>query len=114
MSAGRWEGAHVPVYGGAIPTPPEWTARAACAGHAPLHDPRMAREAEEAFQARSADARAVCGRCPVMADCREWVEASPRAKVAGTLAGHTFALVHPKMPSRSARRTTFSAASAVA
>ncbi|MGX1598522.1 WhiB family transcriptional regulator [Dietzia maris] len=100
---------NLPRYGAVIPAPPEWSERAACVGRAPLHDPRGDREGEAAFQARSAEARAVCATCLVLRACRRWVQGTPRAQVSGTLAGHTFDQVYPGQPGYAARKSLFPA-----
>ena len=58
----------------ALDAPPRWTAEAACAGLAPLHDCQFADEPTAAWRARYREARAVCRGCPVVVQCDQYAD----------------------------------------
>ncbi|HIW68883.1 MAG TPA: WhiB family transcriptional regulator [Candidatus Dietzia merdigallinarum] len=99
--------AMAPSFAVSMAPPGPWAADAACGGRWGLFDPRDTRETKDAFQARVRAAEAICSACPVLQDCRSWTEGTPRAKVAGVLAGHYFGRVVAGQPGFHSRRTTF-------
>lgn len=99
--------AMVPTFSVSMAPPGPWAARAACGGRWGLFDTQDTRETKDAFQARVREAAAICSACPVLAQCRAWTEDTPRAKVAGVLAGHYFRNVVAGDPGYHARGTTF-------
>lgn len=101
-------GAPSATYAYLLDPPGQWTAEAACAGLAPLHDPPGSlTDKGAALQVRLDQATAVCRSCPVLGQCRAWTETTPRAKVSGVLAGVFFPVLGPGDPGYHARGTTF-------
>lgn len=68
----------------AIPAPGEWTEFAACATHPtdvwfPVAQSTGRRGGPDAgYVAQVAEARRICARCPVIDDCRAYIEANPQ------------------------------------
>jgi WhiB family transcriptional regulator, redox-sensing transcriptional regulator len=62
---------------------------ALCRGHADIFDAPAAWPPTDADRARIAQAKALCRRCPVLADCKAWDASLPRRQHAtGVIAGH--------------------------
>lgn len=100
-----------PSFSASLAPPGKWARDAACGGRAGLFDPLDSHmETRTDFAERVGEAKTLCARCPVLDQCRTWTENTPRARVAGVLAGTYFRQIHPGMAGFHARRTVFPAA----
>jgi hypothetical protein len=59
---------------------------AACRGRYELFDTAAGQFGYRMFQAR-AEALAVCAGCPVLRECRQWLDSQPPGRVRGVCAG---------------------------
>lgn len=66
------------AYGLSTPHGDDWRDRAACRN--PAYDPEIFFHGTDTALSRAMSdlAKAICGRCPVLADCRQWVAAHPQ------------------------------------
>lgn len=60
---------------------------AACAGMAPLFDPREPDESLEEWRVRRGEAEYVCGHCPICDTCAQVIAATPKTARYGVWAG---------------------------
>lgn len=72
-----------------LPTPPEWTVDAACAGRSPEFDSTVHGEDTQSAKRRErlAQAARICHACPVLAACRAFADELPAHQRAGVWAG---------------------------
>ena len=69
----------------------EWRNRAACRGLHTVFDPRTDNEDRASVTDRHARAIRICNsHCPVLAECRDWIRASPRRYRQGVVGGHVY------------------------
>lgn len=70
---------------------------ARCRGRHGMFDPPTADEDTAATEARHRQALALCGRCPALARCGEWLDAlPPRDRPPGVVAGRVIADPKPR------------------
>lgn len=82
----------VELLGGSTPRLPG----ALCRGQWSLFDPSGDGEGRVSVAARHERAVALCGRCPALADCREWIAAEPPRFRQGVIGGTAYYRTAPK------------------
>lgn len=63
-------------------------ADAACSGRGGMFDERRQDETREGWHSRTERAVSICGRCPALAGCRDWLQSlTPARRPHGVVAG---------------------------